>query len=166
MPHDRYLQETILAELRHSCSALSKCIVVTAVAGDVVLAGHVDSFTEKHTAASLVASVAGVRNVTDQMEVRPKLDRDCRMLIDSRRARSDARVDNDASPCGISAGTMTFTTDNGLLTVTGEIDWRQRIHPTRTGTSAPTGGYAASNISDDILQMLPSCFFPTAPASR
>ncbi|WP_254058424.1 hypothetical protein [Dyella sp. S184] len=61
---------------------------------------------------------------------------------------------------------MTFTTDNGLLTVTGEIDWRRRTHPTPTGTSAPTGGYAASNINDDILQMLPSCFFPAAPASR
>ena len=166
MPHDRQLQKTIIAELRDSGSALGARVVVTAVAGSVVLAGQADSFADKYAAASLVAAVAGVNEVTDDVEVRLDLEPGSRLLLAARRAMSDAHASHHASSTDKIGGPMTVTLVNGLLTVTGEIDWRQRARLANGDTAGPTGYEAASNISDDILQMLPRCFFSTSQAHR
>jgi len=166
MPRDRQLQKTIIAELRDSSSALGARVVVTAVAGSVVLTGQVDSFAEKYAAASLVAAVAGVSQVTDDVEVRLDLDHNSRLLLAARRAMSDAYANHEASSIDRSGSAMMATLVNGLLTVTGEIDWRQRSRSANGNGAGSTGYEAASNISDDILQMLPRCFFSASRANR
>ncbi len=166
MPHDRQLQKAIIAELRDSGSALDARVVVTAVAGSVVLAGQVGSFADKYAAVSLAAAVAGVDEVTDDVEVRLDLEPNSRLLLAARRAMSDEYANHEASSTDIAGNAMTASLVSGLLTVTGEIDWRQRARLVKGDGAGSTGYEAASNISDDILQMLPRCFFSTSRTDR
>jgi hypothetical protein len=165
MPHDRQLQKVILAELRDSNSVLGARVVVTAVAGSVVLGGQVESFAEKYAAALLVASIAGVDKVTDDLEVRLYLEPDSRFLLAARRVMTDAPA-MEPSTTGPTGNTLTATLVDGLLTVTGEIDWRRRANLPKEGDAGSNGYEAASNISDDILRMLPRCFFSTSRTHR
>ena len=53
-----------------------------------------------------------------------------------------------------------------LLTVTGQIDWRQRARSDNLAVPGDAAYDTASNISDDILKMLPSCSFSVSRACR
>ena len=171
MPDVLDLHETLLAELRHSGSELAACIVVTAVADHVVLAGQADSFLDRHTAASLLSTVAGVRDVTDQVEIRLDLDRNSLLLLAARQAMAEVRASHqtraDETRADEKAGSaVTPVMGAVLLTVTGQIDWRQSAPCANPEGSRREGYDAASNIGDDILKMLPHCSFTTSHTYR
>ena len=158
MTHDHQLQRAILAELRHAGSHLGANIVVSAIADEVTLSGEVDSFTDKLAVAAAVAETDGVVRVIDRTNVRLDMRGNQRLLLAARRttASTDAR---EPSAAGLSV-----SMDDVLLMVSGEIDWRRRT----VGLSGGRDGARAApgNIADDILQMLPRCFFSTARTAR
>jgi len=130
------------------------------------LAGKVDSFADKYAAASRVAAVAGVEEVTDEVEVQLNIEPNSRLLVAARRAMSNAYASRESPSTDTPGSGMTATLVNGLLTVTGEIDWRQRTRLADRNGVGSTAYETASNISDDILKMLPRCFFSTSRAQR
>jgi len=163
MTHDHQLQRAILAELRHMGSQLGANIVVSVIADEVTLSGEVDSFTDKLAVAAAVAEIDGVVQVVDRTNVRLDLQRNERLLLAARRviASADARERSAAvtEPAGISV-----SMHDGLLMVSGEIDWRQRAGAPQNGRACLSA--APANIADDIVEMLPRCFFSTARAVR
>ncbi|MEG8040359.1 BON domain-containing protein [Sphingomonas sp. LR60] len=61
MPHDRALQEAVLAELVWEPSINAAHIGVTAGAGVITLSGHVENFLQKRNAEKATARVRGSR---------------------------------------------------------------------------------------------------------
>lgn len=166
MTHDHQLQQAILAELHHSGGQLAARIVVTVVADEVVLSGELDSFADKLAVAAMVGEVDGVRQVTDQTDARLDMERNQRLLLAARRAIGGATPIDESSSDPDGRNGMTVSMDDGLLMVTGELDWRQRGSAPRDGRESGISRAAAANIADDILQMLPRCFFSTSRAVR
>lgn len=163
MTHDHPLQQAILAELRHAGSQLGANIVVAAVADDVVLSGEFDSFADKLAVAAAVAGIDSAGLVIDCTHVRVDMQRNERLLQAVRRviASADAR---EASTVVTERVGMSVSMDDGLLMVSGEIDWRKRAGASRSGRRQASA--ASVNIADDIVQMLPRCFFSTSRTAR
>lgn len=103
---------------------------------------------------------------TDDLDVRAARGGYSRLLPAARSALSDARSNQNESSTGNTCSVMVATQANAMLTVTGEIDWRQRARSIDGDHVASSGYQATSNISEDILQMLPCCFLSISRASR
>ncbi len=163
MTHDHQLQRAILAELRQVGSHTVANIVVTAISDDVILSGEVASFADKVAVAVAVADIGGVGQVTDRTSVRVDMQRNQRLLLAARRVMASADASEASSAVTEHAG-MSVSMDDGLLLISGEIDWRQRAGALRSGHLPASE--APANIADDIVQMLPLCFFSTSRAAR
>ena len=163
MTHDHPLQQAILAELRHAGSQLGANIVVTAVADDVMLSGEFDSFADKLAVAAALAGIDSAGQVIDCTHVRVDMQRNERLLRAARRDIASAET-REASAAVTERAGMLVSMDDGLLMVSGEIDWRRRT--VESGGGRDGARAAPGNIADDILQMLPRCFFSTARTAR
>ena len=151
------LQEAMLAELREFGPALAACIVVTPVADLGTHAGCAEGFLDRRVAASPAAAGAGAREETDQIEMRPDLDLHSGLQLAAREAVAEVRAINEACRDGNASSAKVTAMEHVLLTVTGQVDWRQRVQSVNLDAPCDVGYDAASNISVDILKMLPSC---------
>ncbi|MEO9215097.1 MAG: hypothetical protein ABI227_05545 [Rhodanobacter sp.] len=160
------LQEAMLAELRHPGSALAACIVVTPVGDRGSLAGHAAIFSRNRTVAHAAATRAGTMGETDQIEVVRQFDSHSGLLSAAREAIAEASAINQ--PCsGKNAGSARVTAmEHVLLTITGQIDWRQRAPSANEDVPGEAQYDTPSNLSDDILKMLPGCSFSVSRSCR
>jgi osmotically-inducible protein OsmY len=118
MSHDSDLQQTVLAELSWEPSVTAANIGVTAKAGVVALTGHVESYVEKYAAETAARRVRGVKAVAEEIEVR----------LPSALVRDDvdiaeAALDRLAWDVSVPTDTVRIKVENGLVTLTGEVDW-------------------------------------------
>lgn len=165
MTRDHQLQHAVTAELCGAGRQLVGQIVVSVDAGDVRLSGEVNSFQGKLAAAALVTAMSGVRRVIDEMSVHPDMAGQQRLLLAARRVTGGAMAagasmtDPDGAGIGISR-------DCGLLMITGELDWHQRLGTAHGASEHRPSKASGANIADDILGMLPRCFFSIPRAAR
>lgn len=156
----------MLAELRAFGPALAACIVVTPVVDDGTHAGYAESFQDRRAASSPAPTGAGSREETGQIEVHVALDLHSRWLLAARRALAEAPAINQACSDGRASSARVTAMERVLLTVTGQIDWRQRARSDNLAVPGDAAYDTASNISHDILKMLPSCSFSASRAGR
>jgi osmotically-inducible protein OsmY len=142
MSHDSELQQAVLAELNWEPSVTAANIGVTAKAGVVELTGHVESYGEKYAAETATRRVKGVKAVAEELEVRlpSNIERDDTDIAEAAldRLAWDASVPND---------TVTIKVENGLVTLTGEVDW----HYQKAAAERDVGGmYGVVDVVDLI----------------
>ena len=119
MSQDRQLQEAVLAELSWEPSVNAAHIGVTAKAGVVTLAGHVESYTEKAAAEMATRRVKGVWAIAEEIHVH--------LPSDTRRTDAEiaaAAVDRLAWDVAIPRDAVKVKVEKGWITLTGEVGWR------------------------------------------
>ncbi|GGC63171.1 BON domain-containing protein [Undibacterium terreum] len=116
MKTDMQVQEDVIAELKWEPSVNAALIGVEVKDGIVTLAGHVDSYAEKHETVRAVQRVAGVKAVAVEIDV----------------ALPGASVRHDADIARSAENVLQWTTylprdcvkvvvENGWITLTGEV---------------------------------------------
>jgi osmotically-inducible protein OsmY len=115
---DYDLERSVTEELRWDPKLDSNAIAVSAYDGEVALRGTVGSFREKRDAEKTARRVYGVRYVTNQLRVRPLVERR-RDDADLRGAVLRALHYDSLIPRTVDAGV-----DNGWVTLTGTAEWQ------------------------------------------
>lgn len=118
MKTDAQLQHDIVQELQWEPSVNATHMHVAVKDGIVTLTGYVSSLTEKWTVEHVVKSVAGVRAVADELEVRLPA--------------TSERTDSDIAQAAVNAlewhtsvphDRITVTVRDGWVTLEGSVDW-------------------------------------------
>jgi osmotically-inducible protein OsmY len=166
MSHDSQLQQAVLAELNWEPSVTAANIGVTAKSGVVALTGHVGSYVEKYAAETAARRVKGVKAVAEELEVRlpSDIERDDADI-------AEAALDRLAWDVSVPNDTVKIKVENGLITLTGEVDW----HYQKEAAEHDVGGLYGvvdvcnliaikprvnvSNLSNDITQALHRSWF-------
>ena len=119
MKSDSDLQHDVLEELERDPSIDSSKIGVTAKDGVITLSGTVPRYTEKMTAEELAKSIAGVKAVANDIEVRLP--------------GTGERNDTDIAGAALNAlawntivpnERIKVTVRNGWITLEGDVDWQ------------------------------------------
>lgn len=119
MKTDTQLQRDVLDALDWEPSIEASKIGVTAKDGIVTLTGSVSFYADKHEADRIAKSVAGVKAVADDIEVRLP--------------GSNERNDTDLAAAVVNAlkwhtsipeGKLKVTVRDGWITLDGEVDWQ------------------------------------------
>jgi hypothetical protein len=125
------LQEAILAELRHADSALAACIVVTAIAEDVVLTDDAHSLANMCSDAPSVVAGAGAEEEKNRIEARLDLDWYSGLLLSAKRAMTEAHDVNAACRDIDGRPAMANAIKQVLLTLAGRpMGGQELISPT------------------------------------
>jgi osmotically-inducible protein OsmY len=115
---DAQLKADVTDELAWDPAVDGSHIGVMVKDGVVTLAGHLDSFAEKHAAERAVRRVAGVRALALDLEVKPPAGQE-RSDSDIALAATAALRLNTLVPLG----KVKVKVENGWVTLTGEVDW-------------------------------------------
>ncbi len=140
MPHDRQLQEAVLAELRWEPSVNAAHIGVAADHGVVTLTGHVDSFLQKHAAETAARRVKGTLAIAEDITVR--------LPIDTERgddAIAAAAVDRLAWDAAVPRDAVSIRVEQGWVTLTGQLDWHYQQEAAEHAVRALHGVVGLSN---------------------
>jgi osmotically-inducible protein OsmY len=115
---DTILRQNIIDELDFEPSIDAAHIGVAAENGVVTLTGHVPTYAEKNKIADVVCRVKGVRGIAQEIKVRP---RGAHRTADDEIAKRALSVIkwNTVIP----DGTVLVKVQNGLVTLTGEVEW-------------------------------------------
>lgn len=118
MKSDIQLKADVTAELAWDPAVNATHIGVMVRNGIVTLAGHLDTFSEKHAVERAVHRVGGVRAIA--------LDLDVKLSPDHK--RSDSEIAQAASTAlGLNSlvpdGKVKVEVEDGCVTLTGEVDW-------------------------------------------
>lgn len=118
MKSDEQLQRDVMAELEYEPRVDHSGIGVSVTDGIVALSGFVESYAEKLAAEEAARRVAGVRALTEQIKVR---------LLDGT-AVSDHEIARQilsslAWDASIPDDTIAVKVENGLVTLSGTVDW-------------------------------------------
>jgi osmotically-inducible protein OsmY len=166
MSNDSSLKQAVLDELKWEPSVNAAHIGVTVHAGIVTLSGHVQGFAEKSAAEKAAARVKAVKAVAEEIEVRlpSEIKRDDEEI-------ATAAVDHLAWDSSIPTDAIKVKVANGLITLTGEVEW----HYQQEAAAKDVGGLIgvvgvynqvtikpkpnATNIRDDILVALHRSWF-------
>jgi osmotically-inducible protein OsmY len=121
--NDHQLRQDVMDELDFEPSVNAEHIGVGAHAGVVTLTGFVASYREKLAAERAVRRVKGVKAIAEAIEVR----------LPSDRKLSDAEIAERAIDVlkwcvGLPANRITVTVEKGIVTLTGEVDWRYQAN--------------------------------------
>jgi osmotically-inducible protein OsmY len=119
MVNDFELQRDVLDELEFEPSVNAAHIGVTANKGVVTLSGFVRSYAEKLAAERAARRVNGVRAIAEEIEVR--LPSDTKRADDEIAARA---VNILKWQVGLPAEQITVKVEHGIVTLTGEVEWR------------------------------------------
>jgi osmotically-inducible protein OsmY len=115
---DAQLKADVTDELAWDPAINSTHVGVMVQDGVVTLAGHLDSFAEKHAVERAVRRVAGVRGIA--------LDLDVQLSTEHQRSDSDIAQAATAA-LGLNSlvprGKLQVEVEKGWVTLTGEVDW-------------------------------------------
>lgn len=118
MKTDAQLKADITDELAWDPAINATNVGVMVKDGVVTLAGHLDSFSEKHAIERAVRRVSGVRGIA--------LDLDVRLPASHQRTDSDiAQAATAALSLNslVPAGKIKVEVEDGWVTLTGQVDW-------------------------------------------
>lgn len=116
---DRRLQRLVLDELQFEPSVDATHIGVAADGGVVTLSGHVPSYAQKLAAERAVQRVRGVKAIAQDLEVH--LPSSAKTADDEIAGRAVRLLDWDVA---VPEGAVTVKVENGLVTLSGEVDWQ------------------------------------------
>jgi len=166
MTEDRKLQEAVLAELSWEPSVTAAHIGVTARHGVVTLAGHVESFAEKHAAETAAGRVKGVVAVAEEIEVRRPFER--QRGDEEIAAAATERLSWDVS---VPKDSVKVKVEMGWITLSGQVDRYFQRDAAEQDVRRLSGVVGVSNqttikpmvniadISDDIVHALHRSWF-------
>jgi osmotically-inducible protein OsmY len=115
---DIILRQNVIDELEFEPSIDGTHIGVTAENGVVTLSGHVKTYAEKNKIADVVCRVKGVRGIAQEIEVRPRGEHRTADDEIAKRSLSVIRW-NSVIP----EGAVLVKVQNGLVTLTGKVEW-------------------------------------------
>lgn len=118
MKTDIQLKADVTAELAWDPAINATNIGVMVKDGVVTLAGHLDTYAEKHAVEHAVRRVSGVRAIALDLEVRLSPEHQ-RSDSDIARAAVTALSLNSLVP----DGKVKVEVEDGWITLTGEVDW-------------------------------------------
>jgi osmotically-inducible protein OsmY len=111
---DSRVRDAVLRQLEWALEVDVRGVRIAAKDGDITLTGHIDTFSAKLTAERKAKRVRGVKAVTNDIEVRPKLD------------RNDADIAADVAHAFALRSTIPDSVqaavDMGRVTLTGKVD--------------------------------------------
>ena len=119
MLNDAGLKDAVLAELSWEPSVDPAHIGVTARDGVITLTGHVENYSQKHSAEAAARRVKGVTALAEELDIRLPYDVD----------RTDeviaaAAAHQLAWNSSLPLGAVKATVHQGWVTLTGDVDWR------------------------------------------
>ena len=118
MKTDAQLKADVTDEIAWDPAINATNVGVMVKDGVVTLAGHLDSFAEKHAVEQAVRKVSGVRGIA--------LDLDVKLAAGQQRTDSDiAQAATAALSLNslVPAGKIKVEVENGWVTLTGQVDW-------------------------------------------
>ena len=118
MKTDAQLKADVTDELAWDPAINAAHVGVMVQDGVVTLAGHLDSYAEKHAIERAVRRVAGVRGIAIDLDVQ----------LPSHSQRTDSEIAKAAAAAlGLNSlvphGKVKVEVENGWVTLTGEVDW-------------------------------------------
>ncbi|HKB54147.1 MAG TPA: BON domain-containing protein [Ramlibacter sp.] len=118
MKTDAQLRAEVTDELAWDPAVNAANVGVTVKDGVVTLAGHLDSFVEKHAVERAVRRIPGVRGIAMDLEVKPPTSQQ----------RSDSEIALAATAALrlnalVPDGRVQVQVENGWVTLLGEVDW-------------------------------------------
>lgn len=119
MTSDHQLRQDVLDELDFEPSVNAAHIGVGAHGGVITLAGFVSSYGEKLAAERAARRVKGVKAIAEEIEIR--LPSDKKVADDEIAGRA---VDILKWRVGLPAGRIGVKVEKGIVTLTGDVDWR------------------------------------------
>lgn len=119
MINDHRLRQDVLDELDFEPSVNAAHIGVGANAGVITLTGFVSSYGEKLAAERAARRVRGVKAIAEEIEIRLPSDKKSSDDEIARRA-----VDILKWRVGLPANRLGVKVEKGIVTLTGEVDWR------------------------------------------
>jgi osmotically-inducible protein OsmY len=140
MKTDAQLQADVIAELAWDPAINASAIGVSVKNGVVTLAGHLDTFAQKHAAERAVRRVAGVRGIAVELDVRL--------------APEHRRSDTDIAQAAIAAlrwnslvpdDRVNVQVEGGWVTLSGEVDWPYQFSSAEQCIRPLTGVSGISN---------------------
>lgn len=166
MTQDEKLQKAVTAQLHYEPSVAAAKIGVTAIDGVVTLTGHVETFAEKHAAATAVLLVKGVKAVAEEIEVRLPFDaqRDDKDIA----AAAISRLSWDVS---VPQDKIKVMVEKGWINLTGEVEWFYQKDAAEQDVRRLFGVLGVSNeisikprvnessLSDDIMHAMGRSWF-------
>ena len=141
MKSDTELQRDVLEELKWEPSVSEKEIGIAAKDGVVTLSGFVESYAQKYAAERAASSVAGVKAVAEELEVRlPSIF---------------ARTDTELAHAAVSAlkwdiqvpdDKISTTVEKGWIDLKGEVEWQYQKTAAATAVRNLTGVKGVTNL--------------------
>ena len=140
MKSDSQLHQDVLAELKWEPSISEEEIGVAVKDGVVSLTGFVDSYAQKYAAERVASSVAGVRAVAEDLEVKlpgqtERTDTDLAHAAVNA-LKWDIRVPKDK---------ITATVEKGWIELRGEVEWQYQKWAVESAVRNLTGVKGVSN---------------------
>ncbi|HYM72606.1 MAG TPA: BON domain-containing protein [Stellaceae bacterium] len=134
MSNDHELRQDVLDELDFEPSVNAEHIGVAVSAGVVTLTGFVSSYSEKLATERAVRRVRGVKAIAEELEVRLPFDK--KVADDQIAARA---VDILKWRVGIPASRIGVKVEKGIVTLTGDVDWRYQKSEAEAAVHTLTG---------------------------
>jgi len=119
MINEHQLRHDVLDELEYEPSVNAAHIGVGVNAGVVTLTGFVSSYSEKLAAERAARRVRGVKAIAEEIEIR--LPSDKKVADDEIAGRA---VDILKWRVGFPANRINVKVEKGIVTLTGDVDWR------------------------------------------
>jgi osmotically-inducible protein OsmY len=122
MKTDAQLKADVTDELAWDPAINATHVGVMVQDGVVTLAGHLDSFAEKHAVERAVRRVSGVRGIALDLDVR----------LPTEHQRTDAEIASAATSALslntlVPRGKIQVEVEKGWVTLTGEVDWGYQV---------------------------------------
>jgi osmotically-inducible protein OsmY len=166
MTQDEKLQKAVTAQLHYEPSVAAAQIGVTAIDGVVTLTGHVETFAEKHAAATATLLVKGVKAVAEEIEVR--------LPFDAQREDKDiaaAAISRLSWDVSVPQDKIKVMVEKGWISLTGEVEWFYQKDAAEQDVRRLFGVLGVSNeisikprvnesnLSDDIMHAMGRSWF-------
>src|SRR5271169_4940262 len=141
MTSDHQLRQDVLDELDFEPTVNAAHIGVGANAGVVTLTGFVSSYREKLAAERATRRVKGVKAIAEEIEVR--LPSDKKSSDDEIAGRA---VDILKWRVGLPANRINVKVEKGIVTLTGDVDWRFQKSEVEAAIHNLTGVAGVANL--------------------
>ena len=141
MTNDHQLRQDVLDELDFEPSVNATHIGVGANAGVITLTGFVSSYGEKLAAERAARRVRGVKAIAEEIEVR--LPSDKKSSDDEIAGRA---VDILKWRVGLPANRISVKVEKGIVTLTGDVDWRFQKTEAEAAVHNLTGVAGVANL--------------------